>query len=166
MDSDLIINLGTLFYISSILGYFYELIICYCYNQKIYSHGFLKGPWLPIYGLGAVLLTSLEKFRDNLPKIFFLSFFLAGCLEYAGGYFLLKVMKMRLWDYTGNFLNIDGLVCFLSAVTFGIGGILVVYVLYPEIKKWTKKINKENLKKCLAILSSVFIGDLVASILK
>ena len=73
---------------------------------------------------------------------------------------------MRLWDYTKYFLNIDGLVCFASALCFGIGGLIITYLIYPLIKKIYEKIDKNKLKIFLIIISTIFLGDIIASIIK
>ena len=163
---DIIIKLIILFYISSIVGYFYELLLCFIYSGKIFSHGILLGPWLPIYGTGSVLIMSLYKLRKKPWLIFLLSFFITGILEGICGFMLLKLFKMRLWDYTGYFLNIGGFVCFLSAFCFGIGGLLITYLIYPLIKKLYEKSNKEILKIIISLLIICFLGDIIATIIK
>lgn len=163
---ELIIKLAILFYFCSILGYIYELILCFIYSGKIFSHGILYGPWLPIYGTGSLLIMLLYKYRNKPWLIFVLSFFVTGILEYICGVILLKFFKMRLWDYTGYFLDIGGHVCFLSALCFGIGGLLITYLIYPTIKKIYNKVNKIVLKIILGSISSLFLTDIIASILK
>ena len=108
----------------------------------------------------------LNKYRKKPFVIFALSFLLTGILEYVCGFLLLKILKMRLWDYTGYFLNINGFVCLLSAFCFGIGGLLVIYLIYPLIKKIYEKINKRFLKVILSIISLIFLSDVIATILK
>lgn len=163
---DLIIKLGILFYFCSFLGYIYELILCYLDTGKIFSHGILFGPWLPIYGTGACFIMLIYKYRKKPALIFTLSFFITGLLEYLCGVILLKFFKMRLWDYTGYFLNINGHVCFLSAFCFGVGGILLTYLIYPLIKKIYEKVNKNVLKIILSLITLIFLGDIIATILK
>lgn len=166
LKEDLIIKLGLLFYFCSIFGYIYELILTYFSTGKIFSHGILKGPWLPIYGTGSLLIILFYKYKKKPLIIFILSFLTTGILEYICGLILLNVFHMRLWDYTNYFFNIDGLVCFLSAFCFGIGGLLITYVIYPIIKKIASKINSKTLKYILIIISIIFSGDIIASILK
>lgn len=163
---DKIIKLGILFYLTSVFGYIYELIITFIRTDKIFSHGFLHGPWLPIYGIGSLFIMILYKYRKNPLKIFLGSFVLSGILEYTSGVILLKVFKKRLWDYTGWLLNIDGFICLASLVCFGLGGLLVTYVMYPLAKKIYTKLNIKTLKCILSIVSFIFLGDLIASLLK
>lgn len=164
--SDLVIKLSTLFYFCSIVGYLYELILNFFYSGKLFSHGILYGPWLPIYGLGALVISALHRFRKNPFIIFFGSFFLTGTLEYLIGLVLLKVLHIRLWDYTGYLLNIDGLVCLLSAACFAVGGLLVTYLIYPFIEKICTLKNKRLIKIILSLLSVAFLTDIIATILK
>ena len=162
---DLVIKIGLLFYLSSILGYIYELILCYYYTGKFFSHGILKGPWLPIYGIGSLLILFINKYKDKPLIIFTLSFLITGILEYIGGLFLLKVFKMRLWDYTNRIFNIDGLVCLLSAFCFGIGGLVITYLIEPLVNKILQVFSKEKITKFLNVLNSLFIGDIFATAL-
>lgn len=161
-----LIKLAVLFYMCSIIGYIYEMILCLIYNGKFLSHGILYGPWLPIYGTGSLLISCLSKYRKHPFVIFILSFFITGILEYICGFLLLKYLDMRLWDYRGWFLNINGFVCFLSAFCFGIGGLLITYVLSPFIKVILKKANKNLIKSILIGLTSIFSIDVLATIFK
>ena len=161
--NDLVIKIGLIFYISSILGYIYELILCYYYTGEFFSHGFLKGPWLPIYGIGSLLILLINKYKDKPLIIFILSFLITGFLEYTFGLFLLKVFKMRLWDYTGRLFNIDGLVCFLSAFCFGVGGLIITYLIEPLVNKILPVFSKEKITNFLNILNSLFVGDIIAT---
>ncbi len=161
--NDLVIKIGLIFYISSILGYIYELILCYYYTGEFFSHGFLSGPWLPIYGIGSLLILLINKYKDKPLIIFILSFLITGFLEYTSGLFLLKVFKIRLWDYTGRLFNIDGLVCLLSSFCFGLGGLIVTYLIEPLVNKIFQVFPKEKITKFLDILNSLFVGDIIAT---
>ena len=166
MKKDLMVKVGILFYLTSILGYIYELILCFIYNGRVYNRGFLYGPWLPIYGIGALLVLSINKLKNKPWLIFILSFFITGILEYFSGLALWKFYHKRLWNYRGEFLNIGGFVCLLSATCFGIGGLFITYVIYPLIEKLVKKANTNILKIDLSILTFIFSFDLIATILK
>ena len=166
MKKELVIKLGLLFYFCSILGYLYELLLHFIYNGSFFSHGILYGPWLPIYGSGSLLIMSIYKYKNKPILIFLLSFFITGLLEYLSGLVLLKILNIRLWDYTGMFLNISGHVCFLSALCFGLGGLLITYVIYPFIEKIYLRIKDKYLKFILSSISFIFLIDVIATIIK
>lgn len=166
MKKELVIKLGLLFYFCNILGYLYELLLHFIYNGSFFSHGILYGPWLPIYGSGSLLIMSIYKYKNKPILIFLLSFFITGLLEYLSGLVLLKILNIRLWDYTGMFLNISGHVCFLSALCFGLGGLLITYVIYPFIEKFYLRIKDKYLKFFLSSISFIFLIDAIATIIK
>lgn len=61
------------------------------------------------------------------------------------------------WDYTGLFLNIDGYVCLRSVLTFGIGGILLIYLIEPLICKFISNIKKKVYRvSCLLLFIIIF----------
>lgn len=161
-----IIKIGLLFYICSIIGYIYEMTLCLIDNGKFLSHGILYGPWLPIYGVGACLIYPLKKYRKRPLVIFALSLIFSSVLEWLCGYLLLNFLNMRLWDYQGWFLNIDGFVCFLSAFIFGCGGIFIIYFLLPVVEKIIRNCKRKNLIILLSGLSTIFIIDLICTIFK
>jgi len=161
-----IIEIGLLFYLCSLIGYIYEMLLCLIDNGKFLSHGILYGPWLPIYGTGAIIIFLLRKYRKRPLVIFLLSFILSGLLELFCGYLLLNFLNIRLWDYRGWFLNIDGFVCFFSAFIFGCGGIFIIYFLLPIIEKIIKKCKRKNLKVLLSGLTILFIIDFIFTIFK
>ena len=105
----------------------------------------------------------LYKYKDKPIIVFVSSFFLTGIFEYGVGLILLKVLKMRLWDYTGHFLNIGGFVCFLSSFCFGIGGLLIIYLIYPLIQKIVNYFDKFTIKRVLKVISLLFIGDILST---
>ncbi len=163
MSNEKIVKIGLVFYLSSIIGFVYELIISIVKDGK-YNQGILYGPWLPIYGIGSILIILLlDKYKRYPWLIFVLSFFLTGLLELTSGYILHKFFHIRLWNYTGWFLNIKGYVCLLSAVCFGIGGLLTIYFLKPFTYKLINR-NKKWAKKILIIISLLFSLDIVLSI--
>ena len=162
-----IVELGLLFYLCSFFGYIYELILTYIFTNKIYSHGMFKGIFLPIYGIGSVLIvTFLNKYKNNILKFIISSFFLTGIFEYIGGALLLKVFKMRLWDYTCYKFNINGLVCPLSAFCFTIGSMLIIYGIYPLLKKIISKIKRKYLDILLCFLNGIFCYNIIATLKK
>ena len=73
----------------------------------------------------------------------------------------INIFNLKLWDYTGLFLNIKGLVCLRSVLTFAIGSLLLNYILIPIIDKYYNK----NIRKYLYIIICIFTLDIITSIL-
>ena len=100
------------------------------------------GPWLPIYGTGAILILALLKPFRKRPVLYFIaSMILAGILEYTTSWYLETFKGMKWWDYTGYFLNINGRICLEGLIVFGLGAAAVTYFIGPLLNYYFKKIK-------------------------
>ena len=158
-----LIYLLAIFTVGAIVGYLYEVIFYYFTEHIISNRGVLYGPWLPIYGAGAVLIYFLKPLKKH-PIILFISMMLVtGILEYVVGLYCLKVSNVKLWDYTGLFLNIQGLVCLRSVISFAIGGLILIYLIEPYLDKKINKISIHKLSIASFIFISIFLTDILLS---
>ena len=158
-----------IFFIFSFIGWIIELF----YRRFIsYKHwvnpGFLKGPILPIYGIGAIFsffMTTLDSFSifTSLLHIFILGV-LFSFLEFLSGYLLLKIFHIRLWDYRNVKGNILGLICpKYSLIWLFIGGLS--YYLIMMIKPFLFIILNHDFFINLMILCSLFfLLDLLSAL--
>ncbi len=138
-----------LFFIVSVSGYIWEILLYYCMNGTFTNRGFFHGPWLPVYGLGAVLLAAmLEKFPARLKRkpltLFFLSALVCSATEYLLGTYLEMRRHMRYWDYSGWPLSIQGRVCLISFLFFGLGGLLLDGWLLPVLRRLPERLQKSK----------------------
>lgn len=147
-----------IFFAGSFAGYIYEVIFYLLFDHELVNRGFLYGPYLPVYGFGAVILVLLlKKFKKNPLVVFLFAMFVTGVVEYFTGYLMWQIYHKMWWDYTGLFLNIDGYVCLRSVLTFGIGGILLIYLIEPLICKFISNIKKKVYRvSCLLLFIIVF----------
>ena len=152
----IICNYFSVFLIGSFAGYIYEFLFYLLIDHKLVNSGFLYGPYIPVYGTGAVLMYFfLRRFKKKPILVFVLAVLVTGILEYFTGVLMFELYHRRWWDYTGLFLNIDGYVCFRSVFTFGIGGLLLIYIVDPLICKLSVKFSSE--KYLLGTSCGIFI---------
>ena len=99
--------------------------------------GMLYGPFSPIYGFGAVLLTmALNRFHDkNVILIFLVSAVIGGAFEYAVSWFMQYAFGIVAWDYTGTFLSIDGRTNGMFMAMWGVLGVVWIKLLLPWMLK-------------------------------
>lgn len=104
--------------------------------------GLLYGPFSPIYGFGAVLMTvALNRFHKANPIVIFLVAGLIGAaFEYFVSWFLETAFGIVAWDYSGTFLNINGRTNFMFFCIWGILGLAWLRWLLPIILNWINKI--------------------------
>lgn len=155
-----------IFFIASFIGYIYEVIFYLVDDKVLVNRGFLYGPYLPVYGFGALLMVvTLKRFVKNPVLVFLLAMFVTGVTEYVAGALIYNIYHERWWDYTGLFLNIDGYVCLRSVFSFGIGALLLFYLLEPFISQKVMRVSHDKRKIVLIILVLTIIIDLIFTLI-
>ena len=162
-----LINLVLIFFAFSILGWCIEVTLKYFEFHRFINRGFLTGPWLPIYGSGAVLITlvvlGLSPLEFGIGTTFVVSFLLCGILEYMTSYVMEKRFHARWWDYSKKPMNLHGRVWIGNLILFGLGGVLIIHVLDPLLLRLFEQIDLQT-RQILALgLSALFCADYVMS---
>ena len=123
------------FFIYSFIGYIVEIISVSTTEKKIiFSRGYLIGPYLPIFGFGAIIMIGyLSKYRNDFLTLFILSMVICCTLEYLTSLFLEKIFKLRWWDYSNKKFNVNGRVCLENGILFGVGGLIIVQYFNPRL---------------------------------
>lgn len=136
--------LAYLFFVGSVLGWLLELGFR---NMKRkgggwINPGFCAGPYVPIYGFGLCvlyLLASLESYELienpvlNRSVLFFAMAVCMTAMEYVAGLFCLKVLKVRLWDYSGCRGNVQGIICPRFSLFWALLGAVYYFAIHPHI---------------------------------
>ena len=154
------------FFIYSICGWGYETIYCSIQAGEFVKRGFSNGPYLPIYGFGAVFLILLLRKHMTKISLFFYSMIVTTILEYFTSWLLELIFHKTWWDYTNYTLQLNGRICLLAALLFGILGVVLINYIQPRIKWLTDKIPSPT-KFTLAIVCTIILcTDFVFSIFK
>lgn len=149
-----------LFFLLAFVGWLWEVALYLVTDHALINRGVYRGPYLPIYGVGGLLLCLFLRHLKRHPvAVFFLSMVICSALEYFTGFFLEKRWGLRWWDYSGHFLNIHGRICLAGAVTFGLGGTLLVCFFLPLYEKWYHRIPKGWKLALTLVLLAVFVLD-------
>ena len=144
---NLFLTLAFLFFIGSTLGWVAELLFRRFLSsanpeRKWINPGFCTGPYLPIYGCGLCILyliASVENFHFiqnpfwNRLVLFITMAVLMTAIEYIAGIMCLKIAKVRLWDYSNAWGNIQGIICPKFSLIWAILGALYYYLIHPRI---------------------------------
>lgn len=128
-----------LFYIGSIFGWVLELFFRRIINEdkKWVNPGFLVGPYLPLYGFGLTVLFLLASLESYIPianeiirktLLFIVMAVMMTVLEYIAGIIFIKKMKVKLWDYSDMWGNIQGIICPIYSMFWAVLG-AVYYLL-------------------------------------
>ena len=165
-----LVNLIMMFFIFCFVGWVWEVSLAFISEDMFVNRGTLHGPWLPIYGTGAVIIllatipVLLKKLREKPALEFVAAMVLCGCLEYFSSWYLEMTHDgQRWWDYTGYFLNINGRICAEGLLTFGFGGLAIVYLLAPALDNLLSRIDARKLGIVAAVLLVLYCADQVYS---
>ena len=147
-------------------GFLYETVFYRLAWGYFVKRGTTFGPWIPIYGAGAIFMAvSVWRFHKNPLAIFLISFFVTGILEFLVGFVLFHCFDgLRLWDYytePWNFGNIGGYVCLRSVGVFGIFGFLLFYGVIPVILMIQKKLPRTAFRIISCSLAALFVCDII-----
>ncbi len=149
-----------LFFLLSFIGWLWEAGIYLVKDGTWINRGVCLGPYLPIYGAGGLLLWFLlHRLHEKKWLTFLLSAAVCSVVEYVTSAFLEWKWGMRWWDYSGYFLNLNGRICLLGAVCFGIGGMLLNCYLMPcYMRVYHKILPRRRFGLCVVFLL-VFVCD-------
>lgn len=167
--------LAYLFFIGSVLGWVLELLYRNLTgrHEKWVNPGFCTGPYLPIYGVGLCalfLLASLEQYSFianpvwNKVVLLFTMALGMTLIEYIAGVFCLKYLKVRLWDYSAQWGNIQGIICPMFSFFWSILGAVYYFFIHPHILEGLQWLS-QNLAFSffIGMFFGVFIIDVVHS---
>ncbi len=154
-------SLLAMFFIFSFVGWVWEVSLHLISEHAFVNRGILQGPWLPIYGFGALLiLVLLHRFRSRPAVEFLCAVALCGLVEYFTAYFMeITHDGHKWWDYSGYFLNLHGRICAEGLLVFGLGGIAVVYFLAPLLDDLLRKLPIKVLAPITLALLALFVSD-------
>ncbi len=162
-------NLGITYYfllfmIYSVAGWLLEVTCKYIDYKKFINRGFLIGPYCPIYGFGAVLITFLlYRYEEDPIVLFLMTILICGALEYFTSWAMEKIFKARWWDYSKRKFNLDGRICLGTLVPFGVFGLILTYITNPFLLNCLNNANLIVLNTIAVILFIIYIVDNIIS---
>ena len=135
-----------LFYFYCFGGWCFESAFVSLKSRKWVNRGFMRGPFLPLYGSGAMMMLVVSRpFADNIV------------LTYAA------LFKMRYWDYTNRFMNFQGHICLRSSLAWGFLTILMTRVIHRPIEGLMYMIPNRVLYYLTVLLTVYIVADFTLS---
>lgn len=164
------------FFIYSVVGWIYEVIIYLVDGHGFVNRGFLFGPYLPVYGFGGlIILFSLHKLLKKKVKvcninimpliIFLLIVVITSVLEYFTSLFAEYILHVELWNYSNWTINFQNRVALVPSLRFGGLGILFLYIVNPIMDKIYDKINNNTKSVIFTLMVLIMLVDLIIKII-
>ena len=170
--------LAFLVFVGALFGWVLELFFRKFFSaanpeRKWINPGFCTGPYIPLYGFGLCLmylLASLDRLNitgNPIGDKVLLFTAMAVCMtviEYIAGVMCIKLMNVRLWDYSGEWANLDGIICPKFSLIWAALGAIYYFGVHPYILDALKWLS-ENLAFSFVIgmFYGVFIIDVAKS---
>ena len=153
-----------LFLICAFIGWVWEVFTIFIDKFTFVNRGTLHGPWLPIYGVGGLLIVLLlKKYKKKPLLIFIINMILCGVIEYVTAWYLETFKHLKWWDYSNMPFNLHGRIALENLIGFGIGGLIVLYLVYPILNKILSYV-KNNIKVLICtIIFTIFGIDFIYS---
>ena len=153
-----------LFYFYCFCGWCFESAYVSLKSRKPVNRGFMKGPFLPLYGSGAIMMLVVSKpFLGHWWAVYIAGCIGATLLEYVTGVVMEALFKVRYWDYSNQPFNFQGQVCLSSTLAWGGLTLLMNYVIHKPIEKLVLGIAADILSVATILLTMYIACDFALS---
>lgn len=158
------------FFLFSCAGWLLEVVLKWIQYHKFINRGFLIGPYCPIYGWGAIVVTilvgGLIGREGTIAETFFAGLVICGGLEYLTSWFMEKMFHARWWDYSQKPMNLHGRIWIGNLLLFGAAAVVIVKWMDPLLLGWLQKWPSWLLECAALMIVVVMVTDhIVSSIL-
>lgn len=146
------------FIVGCIAGYILEVGFHFFRTHTYQTRqGLIYGPFAPVYGIGMLAFYLVLPKLNKTIDIFFVSSILGGVTEYLCSYFQQRWFGTISWDYSGSFMNINGRICLIFCIVWGILGIAFIKWIYPFMEYAFDRITFKTLAQVTTIVATVFM---------
>ena len=155
------------FVLYSMIGWLVESIYMSICEKKITNRGFARGPFCPIYGVGAlgavILFTPI---KDKYWLVYILGCIVATVFEFIVGKLMIRFLGSLWWDYNEKFLNYQGIICLESTLAWGLYGWIVLYFLQQKVYQFIDLFDMNLGLRLLFLIMFIVLIDYVIQLLK
>ena len=152
------------FYFYCFLGWIWETCYVSVLNGKWVNRGFMHGPFLPIYGFGAIgVLIATLQYREDAVAVFFVGMITATVLEYCTGAAMERIFHVRYWDYSKLPFNINGHVCLLASLAWGMFSVILTVYGHNPVERFALNVNSNILELIVLVLTAYIAVDFTNS---
>ncbi|MCI8900313.1 MAG: putative ABC transporter permease [Lachnospiraceae bacterium] len=153
------------FYFYCFLGWIWETCYVSVLKAKWVNRGFMRGPFLPIYGSGAiVVLIFTLPFRTNPGLVFVVGMASATILEYFTGAAMEQMFHVRYWDYSNQRLNLNGHICVTSSLAWGMFSVILTLYGHTPVERLVSCMNINVLEAIVFVLTVYISIDMAESV--
>lgn len=148
------------FYFYCFFGWVFESTYVSTKKRHFVNRGFMRGPFLPLYGSGAIMMLIVSApYKDNLVLVYVSGCIGATVLEYVTGVVMEALFKVRYWDYSRQPFNFQGHICLGSSLAWGGLTIFMTQFLHKPVESLVLAVPVEILGPVTFVLTLVIVVD-------
>ena len=133
------------FIVYSFMGWIWESCYVSAKSKKWVNRGFVSGPFVTIYGVGAVTVyVILRPVAGNILELYFAGVAVATILEYVTGVLMEAIFHTNWWDYSGKKFNFQGKICLGSSVAWGFFTLILFYIFQPFVGNLVEMVPRKT----------------------
>ncbi len=154
------------FAIYAFFGWLVEVAYRSATQRRFVNAGFLFGPFVPLYGMGALLVLALGSLMAGWhPALVFLAIgVVLTALEYLFGFLSERLFDLTLWDYSANRFNLHGRVCLLYSVAWTALAFGVSAFVHPFVTRFVGWFDEQALRWFAAAFAVYYAIDIAFSV--
>ncbi len=154
-----------LFYIFCNIGWVIESTIESLYRRSFINRGFLKGPYIPIYGFGGMtILLCCMPFEENGFIVYFVGVLSCTTLEYFVGWVMETIFQKQFWDYSMLKFTYKNRISLIPSLFWGLLSLFLVYVLFKPVDALVSIVPMEFAIVYDIVFSVIMAVDIVMSV--
>lgn len=152
--------------LGGIVGTLWETILNFCKGKGfVYCNGSIFTPINFVYGFGALIIWIFLANSKRKPYITYLYGTIGGgVVEYLLSFLEEKILGARSWDYSNEFLNINGRTTIPFMLFWGLLGLAVVYCVYNPLAKIYDKCPKKVMTTIAIVMLAIVVTDLTITV--
>ena len=149
------------FIIGSVFGFFAEMLYSTIFTRTlVIRKGLIYGPFIQIYGVGAVAYYLLISNVKEPKEAFTYGMIMGGILEYIGSFLQEILFGTISWDYRNMFFNLNGRTSLLYCFYWGIIAVAYLKIVYPWLKNIEPLLHKLSVKIFTVFLALFMTFDI------
>lgn len=154
------------FFVYGFAGWIWESFLCpLITGHRIKNSGFLNGPIVPIYGVGALTVSLLFSSQETYLSIFIEGAFVACVIEYLTSWAMEALYHRRWWDYSDKAFHVNGRVCLEGFLVFGLFSVICVKYVQPALLTKILQYHSLTLVIVATALTTILILDLCFTVI-
>lgn len=153
------------FFLYCFLGWIFESVYVSVMERRLSNRGFLRGPVIPIYGFGAMIIVfATTPFRGNYVAEFLSGMIAATAFELAVGVAMEAIFKIKYWDYSHKPFQYKGYICLESSLCWGALSVLAAELLQVKLETLVFALPASASVVLALTVAAVFGADTVISV--